>query len=170
MKPLYLMTLLSIFGINVHATEINKTVVGDVDLDRYLGKWYEIARYENKFQKGMDYVTAEYSFREDGKIKVINSGVKSNGEPNVAKGKAKCPDPKEPGKLKVSFFLWFYGDYYIYELEQENYSYALIGSSNEDFLWILSRTPQLDKDVLNGILKKAEQRGYDLKKLRYTKQ
>ena len=115
----------------------------------------------------MDFVKAEYSLKDDGGIKVVNSGTLSDGEISSVTGKAKCPDRKEPGKLKVSFFLWFYSDYYILELDKD-YKYVLVGSSSDNYLWILSRTPQLEKNVLESLLQKANNKGYDISKLRYT--
>lgn len=153
-------------------TEISKQTVKQVDLGRYMGKWYEIARYDNKFEKGMQGVTAEYTLLDNGKIKVVNSGYRDSldGEFRMAIGKAKIPDPGEPGKLKVSFFLFFYADYYILELDQVNYAYVLIGSSSDKYLWILSRTPQLASEKLNFLLKRAEERGYDTGKLVFVAQ
>jgi lipocalin len=99
----------------------------------------------------------------------VNQGIK-NGKPKFIVGKAKQPDPKEyPGRLKVSFFLWFYADYYILELA-EDYQYALIGSSSDNYLWILSRTPKMTKAQLNGLLQNIAQRGYDLSKLIFVEQ
>lgn len=150
-------------------TSINTSTVKQLDIPRFMGKWYEIARYEHSFEKGMTHVTAEYSLMEDGKIKVINRGIK-NGKPKEITGKAKQPDPKEyPGRLKVSFFLWFYADYYVLEVDK-NYQYALIGSSTDKYLWILSRTPEVPKPVLDKLLKDIERRGYDLSKLLFVEQ
>lgn len=149
-----------------------KSTVKDLDLKRYMGLWYEIARFENRFEKDLVAVTARYTFMPDGKIEVINSGrVKTlNGVLKSSKGKAKQPDPKRPGELKVSFFLWFYADYDILLLDQKNYSYALIGSNSDKYLWILSRTPRIDDGTLNFILNYARKLGYDTSKLYYTPQ
>ena len=146
--------------------------VKKLDLKKYMGLWYEIARYDNWFEKDLVGVTAEYSIIGDNKIQVINSGYKYNlnGKLKKSVGKAKQPDRKEPGKLKVSFFLWFYGDYNILKLEEINYSYALIGSNDKSYLWILSRTPKLNKSTLDEILRYAEKIGYDTSKLYYTPQ
>jgi lipocalin len=103
-----------------------------------MGKWYEIARFENRFERNLTRVTAEYTLLSGNKIRVVNSGY-LNGELNVSEGKAYVPDPDTPGKLKVAFFLWFYSDYYILELDEVNYNYVLIGSSKNNYLWILSR-------------------------------
>ena len=145
---------------------IDKTVVKELDIERYLGKWYEIARYDHRFERGLVGVTASYSLRDDGKIKVVNTGFKEtiNGQKSEAIGKAKIPDPHVPSKLKVSFFWFFYGDYFVLELD-ENYQWAVIGSSTDNYLWILSRTPQMDETVYYELLNKLTTRGYDIDKL-----
>jgi len=145
---------------------INKTVVNDLDINRYLGTWYEIARYDHRFERGLAGVTASYSFREDGKIKVVNTGFKEtiDGKKSVAVGKAKIPNPDIPSKLKVSFFWFFYGDYFVLDLD-ENYQWALIGSSSDNYLWILSRTPQIEESLYKELLAKLTNRGYDVNKL-----
>lgn len=148
---------------------INKETVKTLDLHRYMGKWYEIARFNHWFERGMDKVTAEYTLRDDGKITVINRGYR-NGRYHTTQGKAKLPDAAEPGKLKVTFFLFFYSDYYVMELDEQNYSYALVGSSPDHYLWILSRTPTLPSEVLTMLLTKARERGYDTHKLIFVEQ
>ncbi len=141
---------------------IDKTVVKELDLNRYLGTWYEIARYDHRFERGLVGVTAKYSFRKDGKIKVVNSGYKGSldGEFSEAVGKAKVPNKNEPGKLKVSFFWIFYADYFVLDLD-ENYQWVLIGSSSDKYLWILSRTPQISAELYQTLLAKLEKRGYE---------
>jgi len=146
---------------------IDKTVVKELKLEKYLGTWYEIARYDHSFERGLLGVTANYSMRKDGKIKVVNSGYKDSlsGKFKQAIGKAKIPDPKnEPAKLKVSFFWIFYGDYYVLDLDKE-YQWALIGSSSDNYLWILSRTPIMDEYLYYELLGILENRGYDVSKL-----
>jgi len=147
-------------------TMIDKTVVKELDIERYLGNWYEISRYDHRFESGLVGVTASYSFREDGKIKVVNTGFKEtlDGQKSEAIGKARIPDPNIPSKLKVSFFWFFYGDYFVLELD-ENYQWAVIGSSSDNYLWILSRTPQMDESLYNELLDKLTNRGYDVNKL-----
>ena len=148
---------------------VNTSTVKQLDIPRFMGKWYEIARYEHTFEKGMTYVTAEYSLLPDGKIRVINRGMK-NGKPKEIIGKARQPDPIEyPGRLEVSFFLWFYADYYILELDKD-YQHAIIGSNTDKYLWILSRSPEIPKDTLDKLLINIRQRGYDLSKLVFVKQ
>jgi len=145
--------------------------VESLDLERYMGTWYEIARYDHSFERGLVGVTATYSLRSDGKITVINQGYSKtlNGKLKRARGKAKQPDPGNPGKLKVSFFLFFYADYFVLELDKE-YRWAVIGSSSDNYLWILSRTPVMDKELINNILKKIENRGYDTDRLIWVRQ
>lgn len=150
---------------------VNTETVKELNLNRYMGKWYEIARFDHPFERGLVGCTAEYTLMPDGKIQVLNSGYKGSfsGKYKTARGKAKLPDPAEPGRLKVSFFLWFYGDYYVLELDKE-YNYVLIGSSSDKYLWILSRTPRLPKETLDMLLAKARERGYDTSKLIWVEQ
>ncbi len=151
---------------------MDKSTVKELDIKKYMGKWYEIARLPNSFEKGLVGVTATYSIRKDGKISVLNQGYKNdlNGKLKTAKGKAKVPDINDPGKLKVSFFLFFYADYYIMELDTVSYQWVLVGSTSDRYLWILSRTPQLDKEVYAMLVKKAKKRGYDTDRLIKVKQ
>jgi len=135
-------------------------VVGAVDLSRYAGRWYEIARLPNRFEKKCaDSVTATYTLRSDGKVDVVNRCRKANGEYTTAKGKAKIADKKTNAKLKVTFFWPFYGDYWILDLGP-NYEYAVVGAPNRDYLWILSRTPQLDEELYQRLLREMATRGF----------
>ena len=115
---------------NTQMDKIDTTTVGNLDIEKYLGRWYEIARFPHSFEKNLAGVTATYSLRKDGKIRVVNQGYKGtlNGKLSRAEGKAKIPDPSDPSRLKVSFFLFFYGDYFVLELDEE-YRWAMIGSS-----------------------------------------
>lgn len=166
----YLFIFIAIVGTHFSCqsqnTMIDKTVVKELSLEKYLGNWYEIARYDHRFERGLVGVSATYSMREDGMIKVLNAGYKNtlDGKLSEAEGKAKIPNPEEPSKLKVSFFWIFYGDYYVMELG-ENYEYAVIGSSSDKYLWILSRTPQMDSDLYQSLLANLTKRGYDVSKL-----
>jgi lipocalin len=146
---------------------IDKTTVKELDLNRYLGKWYEIARFPHSFEKNLVGVTATYRLKDDGNIEVLNEGFKGNlnGPLSRAVGKAKIPNKLDPGKLKVSFFWIFYADYFVLELDRVNYQYAMIGSSSDKYFWILSRTPEMDPAVYNTLLYNARKRGYDLGKL-----
>ncbi len=147
-------------------TMIDKTVVKELVLEKYLGTWYEIARYDHSFERNLVGVTATYSMREDGMIKVVNAGYKKtlDGKRSEAIGKAKIPNSEEPSKLKVSFFWIFYGDYFVLELDPD-YQWAVIGSSSDKYLWILSRTPQMDADLYQGLLDGLTGRGYDVSRL-----
>jgi len=150
---------------------IDKTVVKDLDIDKYLGTWYEIARFDHSFERNLVGVTANYSLRSDGKIKVINRGFKNtlDGKVSEAIGKAKIPNPKQPSKLKVSFFWFFYADYFVLELDN-NYQWAIIGSSSDKYLWIIARTPEIDDKLYSKLLEILKNRGYDVNKLIKVKQ
>lgn len=150
---------------------LDVSTVATFDLDRYLGTWYEIARFPHSFERNLQGVTATYSMRKDGKIKVVNQGYKGTlkGKKSRAIGKAKANSNGLPGQLKVSFFLFFYGDYFVMELDP-NYQWALVGSSSPNFLWLLSRTPKLPKETVDQILNKAKARGYDLRTLEFVEQ
>ncbi len=162
----FVLILFSMNTVMSQNSEIDKTVVKNLNIEKYLGTWYEIARYDHSFERGLVGVTATYSMREDGKIKVENAGFKNSldGKKSVAIGKAKIPNPNEPSKLKVSFFWFFYGDYFVFELD-ENYQWAVIGSSSDKYLWILSRKPQLNDYVYTQLLNNLTKRGYDVSKL-----
>lgn len=145
---------------------IDTKTVSELDLNRYLGTWYEIARFPHSFEKDLVGVTATYSMRDDGKIKVVNQGYEKtlDGKLSVAIGKAKIPNKAESAKLKVSFFWIFYGDYFVLELDKD-YQYVMIGSSSPKYFWILSRTPQMAPKTYEMLLDKARKRGYNLEKL-----
>jgi apolipoprotein D and lipocalin family protein len=164
----FLLSIMILFGsCKAQNPMIDKNVVKELDIEKYLGQWYEISRFDHKFERGLVGVTANYSLRKDGKIKVVNNGYKDslNGELSEAVGKAKIPNPEtEPSKLKVSFFLFFYGDYYVMELD-DDYQWAVIGSSSDKYLWILSRTPQLDEKIYKHLIDNLIKRGYDVSKL-----
>lgn len=145
---------------------VDNTAVSTVDLDRYLGKWYEVARFDHRFERDMEQCTATYTMQVDGTIKVMNQGIK-HGKWKTSEGKAKLTD--HPGVLRVSFFGPFYSDYRILMLAPD-YSCALIGGSSDDFLWILSRTPQLDETMRNRIILEAQRRGYQTDKLIWVPQ
>lgn len=153
--------------------DINTTIDYDFpfELERYLGTWYEIARFDHSFERGLQGTTATYTLRNDGKIEVLNQGFKGslNGERKVAVGKAKIPDLNDPRRLKVSFFWFFYADYFILELGQD-YQYALIGSKSDRYLWILSRKPQLDDHTRTFLLQRIILRGYNPEKLIWVDQ
>jgi|TARA_B110000014_G_C20052382_1_gene547520 lipocalin len=150
---------------------IDKTVVKNFDIERYLGTWYEIARYDHYFERDLVGVTANYSFRDDGKLKVINRGYEKtlDGKKTEAIGKAKTPNKDISAELKVSFFWFFYADYFVLELD-ENYQWAIVGSKSDKYLWILSRTPQISKKQYQKLLKLITKRGYKSELLIKVKQ
>lgn len=151
---------------------IDTQTVNQLDLARYLGKWYEIARFPHSFEKDLVGVTATYSFGKKGRIEVLNQGYLRtlDGKLKKARGKAKQPDPEQPGRLKVAFFLFFYADYLVLELDTVNYQWAMIGSSSPDYFWILSREPRMDNEIYQDLLERAGKRGYDLSRLEKVQQ
>jgi len=144
-------------------------VVPDVDLKRYQGTWYEIARLPFRFETKLKCITATYTLRKDGRINVLNSGhLKSDpGTVSKARGVAIIPDNKVPAKLKVQFFWPFKGNYWIMELDSK-YKYVMIGEPSFKYLWILAREKELDREVLESLKKKAVEEGYDLSELIMT--
>ncbi len=150
---------------------IDLPVVGEVDLEKYSGTWYEIARLPNSFEKGLKCVTATYRLREDGKIEVINRGHKTGkpGKISKIKGVARVPDRNQPAKIKVTFFWPFSGDYYIIELDKD-YRYALVGEPSRKYLWILARDKVLESTIYESLLKKAGEMGFDSKSVIRTDQ
>ena len=141
--------------------------VGNLELERYLGKWYEIAKFPQNFEKGCTDVTAEYSLRNDGKISIINSCIK-DGQLKVAEGVASVDD-KESAKLEVQFQWPFSGKYWIIALAPD-YSYAVVGHPNRKYLWILNRKPTMDSMTYNHLVLVAASRGFDIRKLVKTVQ
>lgn len=167
--PMALMALMFPSLLVAQNKPFDNSPIQSLDLHRYLGLWYEIARFDHSFERGMDNVTAEYLLRDDGKIDVMNSGWKE-GKYKVADGKARQPDPTgNPAHLEVSFFLFFYSDYNVLMLD-DSYQVALVGSSSPKYLWILSRTPALSTETLDAVLKEASARGYDTSKLIWVDQ
>ncbi|MFW6413130.1 MAG: lipocalin family protein [Oceanicaulis sp.] len=147
-------------------------VVDQVEIERYLGRWFEIARYEVSFQEGCEGVTAQYEQREDGLIDVINACRQGglDGELEIATGKARPVEGSNGAKLEVSFFgPFFVGDYWVIELA-EDYSWSVVSEPRGRFLWILSRTPQMEPAVLEARLERLRALGYDTEALRYTEQ
>ena len=156
-----LFTLCALTGRCAMRGEIDRSVVKSLDLNNYMGLWYEVARFDHSFERGMSNVTAEYTLQPDGTVRVVNRGVR-DGKPQEAIGKAKTT--ADAGRLRVSFFMFFYSDYNILAMGKDG-EWALVGSRSPKYLWILSRTPKLSNEVINHILQLARERGYDTSEL-----
>ncbi|MCC7598840.1 lipocalin family protein [Janthinobacterium sp. FW305-129] len=149
----------------------NIVPVSNFDTTRYLGKWYEIARLDHSFERGLSHVTADYSLRQDGGLKVLNRGYQdADAKWKEAEGKAYFVDKKDVGYLKVSFFGPFYGSYIVFDLDQQDYSYSMISGPDKSYLWLLSRTPSMDPALQQRLIEKARGLGFDTSKLIYVKQ
>jgi apolipoprotein D and lipocalin family protein len=146
-------------------------VVASVDLNRYAGKWYEIARLPNRFQRDCASDTsATYELRSDGKVSVINACRASDGRMKTAKGTARRAGDKEPNtKLRVTFFWPFYGNYWIIDLDPD-YRWAVVGEPDRKYLWVLSREPQMEDGLYQEILERAKRQGYNVTPMIRTKQ
>jgi lipocalin len=165
-SALFALYTCNVFARGAHPPQPDLATAQDLDLSRYLGKWYEIVRRPISFEADCVGVTAEYSARSDGKINVKNScrRVTCNGKPSVSQGLATVPDPNNPAKLKVSFFWPFQSDYWVLEIDPE-YSYAVVGSPDRQYFWILSRTPSLAESVIESILERFHAVGFDFSQL-----
>lgn len=166
MKKFFLIALVASVFMSCNEPTVNNATVPSININRYLGYWYEIARYDHPFERGLTHVMANYTLRDDGRIDVLNTGIK-DGRAEDAKAIARTT--QIPGLLKVTFFPPFSSDYRILMVD-ENYQYALVTGSTKNYLWILSRTPQLDDATLSLILSEAEGRGYDTNRLLWVKQ
>ena len=150
------------------------TVISGFDLERYLGTWYEIARLDHKFERGLSNVTATYSLRDDGGVHVVNRGYnEESGEWNEAVGKAYFVESPDKGRLKVSFLGPFYGGYNVIEIDQVDYQYSMVAGPNRSYLWILARTPEPEQGLLDRLIGKARGLGFatdDLIYVEHTRQ
>jgi apolipoprotein D and lipocalin family protein len=142
--------------------------ISGFELNRYLGTWHEIARLDHSFERGLSQVSAEYSLRDDGGVKVINSGYDAEDKQRrSAEGKAYFLETPDIGRLKVSFFGPFYGGYNIIALDKTAYQYVMIAGNSTDYLWILARTPKLDKAILHDLVHQAQTLGFPTQDLIY---
>lgn len=154
----------------------NAKIVEGIDAEQYLGTWYEIARLDNRFERGLDNVTAHYELNKDGSIKVTNKGYNRKEEKwNVAEGKAYFiekpnADKKYVGKLKVSFFGPFYGAYNIIALDKIHYNYAMVCGPDNEYLWILARTPELTYPIKQHLMSQAKGLGFNTDSLVHVNQ
>lgn len=146
----------------------NVKTARNVDIKKYMGTWHEIARLDASFQRGKYNSQAFYKLNRDGTVFIINSATDKNGRKVSVSARGYAPDGKDFSKLRISFFRPFYANYNILELD-ENYQWALVGGSGKKYLWILSRTPQMDAETLNKIINLAKERNYDVSKLLFNK-
>jgi len=143
----------------------------DFELNRYLGKWYEIARLDHSFERGLSQVTAEYALRNDGSVLVINRGFsESENKWKEVKGKAYFMSKESEGYLKVSFFGPFYGSYVVFELDHENYQYAFVSGPTTKYLWLLARTPSVKPEVIKKFVEMSKTRGFKVEELIFPQQ
>lgn len=157
-KILILLSMASLFSCK---TTQDLSTAEHVDVSKYAGQWYEIARLPNSFEKGLECVTATYTQKSNGKIEVLNKGYSSKkGSYKTANGTAWIPDSNFPGRLKVTFFWPFSGNYYILALD-ENYQYALVGDPSRKYLWVLARTKTLDEAIYTSLMNHADKNGFD---------
>lgn len=173
MKKILLASLLLVLITACTGVPKGVTTIKSFDANQYLGTWYEIARLDHSFERDLDKVTANYSLRDDGGIKVINKGFNSKtNEWTSAEGKAYFIDPANAdktntGRLKVSFFGPFYGAYNIIQLDQPYYNYVMLCGPDKSYFWILSRTPQLPYPIKQELISKAKSLGFATEKLIY---
>jgi apolipoprotein D and lipocalin family protein len=140
-------------------------------IEKYLGRWYEIARLDHSFERGLTRITADYSLRKDGGVRVLNRGYSSEKKSwKEVEGKAYFVKGPDTGYLKVSFFGPFYGSYIIFALDHENYQYSLVCGPDKSYLWILARSPVLHNDIKNLLIEKAAAAGFDTGKLIFVDQ
>jgi len=140
--------------------------VSEFELDRYLGTWYEIARLDHSFERGLQNITANYSLRDDGGVRVVNRGYSiKKGRWEEAEGKAYFVESDDTGYLKVSFFGPFYGSYIVFELDHENYQYAFVSGPDTSYLWLLSREPEVSAEIMQKFQQTAGALGFDTQAL-----
>jgi apolipoprotein D and lipocalin family protein len=175
MRALFLLILLGLGSCAKTTTERLQLpelkTVPSVEVSRYLGTWYEISSFPQRFQRGCHATTATYSLLDDGEIEVVNRCNKDalDGPEEIARGRARVVDKTTNAKLEVSFFRPFWGDYWIVDLGA-NYEFAVVGHPEREYLWILSRTPSMEESVYQEILARLTEQGYETNRLVLTKQ
>ena len=166
-SKVFLLASSFLFPFLCNASEIKLTPVQNFNVEKYTGKWYEIARTENRFEKDCSNVSANYSLNKDGTLRVVNKCLR-NGKQKIADGKAHFVEKNNVGALKVTFFWPFHGKYNVFYID-ENYQNAIVGDANKGYLWILSRQKNLDAKTLNFLLEKLKLSGVDVEQLIYVK-
>lgn len=166
----YLCALFAVLSAGCATAPKGVVPVNGFEVQRYLGIWYEIARLDHSFERGLTNVTAEYSLRQDGGVKVVNRGYKASaGKWKEAEGRAYFTGDNSVGQLKVSFFRPFYGGYNIIELDRSDYSYALVAGPSRSYLWILARAPELSPQITQRLVFRARELGFDTETLIFPK-
>ena len=170
-----LMVLLMVFSLGLAACSTSApdgiTAVSPFEINRYVGKWYEIARLDHSFERGMTDVSANYRLQDDGSVEVINRGFDTKkNEWRDAIGKAKFTGDTNRASLKVSFFGPFYGGYHVVALDQQGYRWAMVAGPDRNYLWILARDRQLSPEVKTQLLEQAGELGFDTQKLIWVSQ
>jgi len=172
-KPAWLTAVVivcTLLGAGCTGMPQNVTPVSDFDVDRYLGEWYEIARLDHSFERGLEKITAQYSLKPDGGLRVVNRGFDTaSGQWREAEGKAWFIDDPQTGRLKVSFFGPFYGAYNIIQLDHKDYQFALVCGPDTSYLWILARSPDLDRTIVEQLVSYAADHGFDTSQLIYVR-
>jgi apolipoprotein D and lipocalin family protein len=147
----------------------NITPVTSFQIERYLGKWYEIARLDHRFERGLTQISADYSMRQDGGLKVLNRGYSNEKQEwSEAEGRGYFVQSPNEAYLKVSFFGPFFGSYIVFELDTVNYQYALISGPDKSYFWLLARTPTIDDNLKKKLIAKAAALGFDTTKLIFS--
>lgn len=172
LKLIITLSLIILYTASCIQSPIDKKTVRNLDIKRFMGKWFEIARFDHHFEHNLVGSTIEYELLPTGDIRITNRGYWGDLEGTCceAHGTAKITDPQEPGRLRITYFLKFYAEYNIMEVDEQNYNYALIGSNTCHYLWLLSRTPELSEKHVRHLLHQAKQRGYDISMLKWVKQ
>jgi len=162
--PIWVLSSLAMAGCASIPDDIE--AVGDFDLTRYLGKWYEIARLDHSFERGLSNVSAEYSLRDDGGVNVLNRGYDDRkGEWKEATGRAYFAESEKLGRFSVSFFRPFYGGYNIFVLDREGYAYSVICGNSKSYLWILARSKTPEKRLLETLVETVKGKGFRVEDL-----
>ncbi|MDD2659056.1 MAG: lipocalin family protein [Methylococcales bacterium] len=147
------------------------TAIDGFDINRYMGTWYEIARLDHRFERGLNNISATYSLREDGGVNVLNKGWnQADSKWEQAEGKAYFVELPDKGRLKVSFFGPFYGGYNIIDLDKKDYAYSMVAGPDKSYFWILSRSKSMPKATLEALIEKAQKLGFATGKLIFVKQ